>query len=431
MVHVIDDVNPRSVAFRYGVRPGDTLISINGEELIDDIDYQALSARSRLDLIIMRDGTEKKIQILKSKEAPLGLKISSLQCNPRTCRNKCVFCFIDQMPKGMRKTLYVKDDDWRMSLMMGNYITLTNVDDAEFDRIIRRKASPLYISVHATDPDTRVKMMRNPNACRIMERLNRLKEAGLSFHCQIVLCPGLNDGEVLENTLRDLSSLWPAAKSAALVPVGLTKHRDGLFPLQPYDREGAAKVIAQAEKWQREMLEKAGTRFVFPSDEMYCISGRELPPDEEYEGYPQIENGVGLLKKFENALKEEKEENQGSAKKRRVLIPCGTSVAPVMEKWMKDYAPSGVEVTVRPIRNTFFGETVTVTGLLTGGDLRNQLQDAADAADEILLCSSTLRAEGDLFLDDMSLEQLRAALPLPLKVVENRGEELYRALLGE
>ena len=179
------------------------------------------------------------------------------------------------------------------------------------------------------------------------------------------------------------------------------------------------------------MLEKAGTRFVFPSDEMYCISGRELPPDEEYEGYPQIENGVGLLKKFENAMKEEKEENQGSAKKRRVLIPCGTSVAPVMEKWMKNYAPRGVEVTVRPIRNTFFGETVTVTGLLTGGDLRNQLQDAADAADEILLCSSTLRAEGDLFLDDMSLEQLRAALPLPLKVVENRGEELYRALLGE
>ncbi|MBO2517193.1 MAG: radical SAM protein [Clostridiales bacterium] len=431
MVHVIDEVSPRSVAYRWGVRPGDELISICGEELIDDIDYQALSSRSRVDLLIRRNGTEKNIQILKSREAPLGLKISSLQCTPRTCRNKCVFCFIDQMPEGMRRTLYVKDDDWRMSLMMGNYITLTNVDDAEFERIIRRKASPLYISVHATDPETRVKMMRNPNAAHIMERLNRLKDAGISFHCQIVLCPALNDGDALENTLKDLSALWPAARSAALVPVGLTKHRDGLYPLKPYDRESASKVIAQAERWQKIMLEKAGTRFVYPSDEMYCVSGKELPADEEYEGYPQIENGVGLLRRFENALREEKEQNTSPARKRRVMIPCGTSVAPVMAGWMKDYAPEGVEVTVRPVRNTFFGETVTVTGLLTGGDLRDQLQDAAEYADEILLCSSTLRAEGDLFLDDMSLEQLKEALPIPLTVVENRGGDLYRALLGK
>ena len=429
--HQILDVLPRSVAWRHGIRPGDVLLSINGEPLIDQIDYEALTGRSRLDILLRRaDGREEHIRFFKPREAPLGLTVAdTLACAPRTCRNKCVFCFIDQMPPGMRKTLYVKDDDWRLSLMMGNYVTLTNVDEQEFDRILRRRASPLYISVHATDPALRARMMNNKNAGRIMDRLCRLRDAGLRFHCQIVLCPGFNDGDALRRTLTDLSALWPAAASAALVPVGLTKYREGLTPLTPFTREQARAVMAIAEEFQQKCLAEKGTRFVFPADEMVLLAGKPLPSQEEYEGYPQIENGVGLLRLFEEDLKTAAAETSSPALSRRIVIPCGTSIAPVIAEWMKEYAPKGAEVTVLPIRNTFFGETVTVTGLLTGGDLKAQLQGVQ--ADEILLCADTLHSQGDVFLDDMPLETLRAALPCKLTVVPNQGAALYNALLGQ
>ena len=428
--HQIIGVTPHGVAYRRGIRAGDTLLSINGEELIDQIDYEALCQRVRLDLGIRRaDGTEETVRIVKARETPLGLEMAdTLACKPRTCQNRCIFCFIDQMPPNMRKTLYVKDDDWRLSLMMGNYVTLTNVDEKEFDRIIRRKASPLYISVHTTDPALRCRMMHNKNAGRIMERLQRLKDANLHFHCQIVLCPGYNDGEALKKTLRDLSSLWPAAQSAALVPVGLTRFREGLDKISPFDREGAAAVVEIARAFQRECLQRFGTRFVFPSDEMLLLAGEEMPLEEEYEGYPQIENGVGLLRQFEEELKAAAQENQLAARKRRLVLPCGVSIAPVMKKWIEAYGPGGVDVQVLPVVNRFFGETITVTGLLTGGDLRCALQ--AVSADEILLCSNTLRSEGDLFLDDMPLSALRNALPCPLTVVPNTGGALFAALLG-
>ena len=431
MAHLIESVQPHGVAWRRGIRPGDSIIAINGEPILDEIDYQALTNnKARLDLSILRaDGREESIRIIKAREIPLGLQIAdTMVCSPRACKNKCIFCFIDQMPPGMRKTLYVKDDDWRLSLMMGNYITLTNVDDQEFERILKRKASPLYISVHATDMDVRVSMMKNPNACHLMERLERLRDAGLHFHCQIVLCPGWNDGEVLKQTLADLAAFYPAAQSAALVPVGLTKYRDGLADVKPFNRESAGEVMKIARAFQEKMLAEKGTRFVFPSDEMMLIAGEELPGEAYYEGFPQIENGVGLLQKFEDALKTEAEENPLPPIPRRVLIPCGVSVAPVMRQWMEKYAPEGVQVTVQPIRNFFFGETVTVTGLLTGGDLKNQLQDTD--ADEILLCQNTLRAEGDLFLDDMPLTQLEKALKPKLTIVPNDGAALYQALLG-
>ena len=430
LAHLIEAVQPHGVAYRRGLRAGDTLIAINGEPIIDEIDYQALINRSRLDILVRRaDGTEETVRIIKAKEAGLGLQLAdTLACTPRPCRNKCVFCFIDQMPPGMRKTLYVKDDDWRLSLMMGNYITLTNVDEAEFQRILRRKASPLYISVHATDPDVRVKMMNNPNARFIMDRLNRLREAGLHFHCQIVLCPGYNDGDVLKKTLNDLAAMYPAAQSAALVPVGLTKFRERLAHVEPFDRAGAKKILDYAHEFQQKMLETIGTRFVFPSDEMVLMGGEELPAEEEYEGYPQLENGVGLLRKFENALQAAAREIDMPVHPRKVLIPCGKSIAPVMRRWVDTYGPKGVEVTVQPIRNTFFGETVTVTGLITGGDLKEQLKNAQ--TDEILLCGNTLRAEGDLFLDDMSLNELRKSLPAPVTLVPNDGASLLRALYG-
>ena len=431
MAHLIEAVQPHGVAYRRGLRPGDTLIAINGEEVVDEIDYQALINKSKLDVLVRHpDGTEQTVRIIKAREAGLGLRLAdTLACSPRACKNKCVFCFIDQMPPGMRKTLYVKDDDWRLSLMMGNYITLTNVDEEEFKRILRRKASPLYISIHTTDPELRVKMMSNPNARLIMDRLNRLSQAGLRFHCQIVLCPGYNDGAALKKTLDDLSALYPAAQSAALVPVGLTKFRKGLADVKPFTREGAREVLRFAHDFQQRMLQSIGTRFVFPSDEMYLIAGEPLPEEESYEGYPQLENGVGLLRKFENALASAAAEGGHPIFPRRVLIPCGKSIAPMMRQWADRYGPPGVQVTVQPIRNTFFGETVTVTGLITGGDLKEQLQNAQ--ADEILLCGNTLRAEGDLFLDDMSLDELRSALRPPITVVANDGASLYLALCGK
>ncbi len=430
MEHLITHVTEGSYAFRHGLRAGDTLLSINGEEIIDQIDYQSLSVKRHMILHVRKeDGRDWHVELIKPAGAPLGLSFgSSMECTPRVCKNKCVFCFIDQMPPACRKSLYVKDDDWRMSLMMGNFITLTNVDDQEFDRILRRRASPLYISVHAADPELRVKLMRNPNAAKLLPRLQALRDHGMKFHCQIVLCPGLNDGKALEHTLSVLSSLYPAAQSAALVPVGLTKYRDGLFPLRPYRRDEAQEVLRICDKWQEKCLKQFGTRFVFPSDEMLCIAGRELPEADFYEDFPQIENGVGLMRQLLTAFIQESRANPSPARPRNVLIPCGTSIAPYMQRWIDAYGPKGVHVRVQAIKNHFFGETVTVTGLLTGRDILEQIKDAT--ADEVMLCSVTLREAGDLFLDDLSLEEFRAALPVPLRLSANSGAALYQSLLG-
>ena len=423
-------VSAGSPAERLGLRPGDQLESIDGEPVIDQIDYQALTAQSSFLLCVRRGGEQLRIPVRKEEWEPLGLTLDqSIVSKPRPCANRCVFCFIDQMPPGMRPTLYVKDDDWRLSLMMGNYITMTNMTDEEFGRVVRRRVTPLYISVHATDPEVRVRMMKNPRADQLMPRLRRLKAEGLRFHCQVVLCPGWNDGAVLDRTLRELSELWPAAGSVALVPVGLTRFREHLPHLTPYDAAGAAALLDQAEGWRTRFLERLGTRFVFPSDEFYCLSGRPIPPDEAYEDYPQIENGVGMLRLFETDLfAAAEDEPVAETAPRRLLIACGSSVAPVMQGWCDALAPAGTTVRVKPIRNRYFGETVTVTGLLTGQDLVAQLRD--EEADAILIARNMLRAEGDLFLDDMTLDEAAAALPAPLHVVDNTGDALWRAISG-
>ena len=428
MEHLITQTDPGSPAEKHGLRAGDTLLSINGEEIIDQIDYQALSVRRHVVLHVRKaDGRDWHLELIKPAGKPLGLHFGqSMELTPRVCKNKCVFCFIDQMPPHMRDTLYVKDDDWRMSLLMGNFITMTNMDDGEFDRIVRRRVSPLFISVHAVEPDLRVRLMANPEAAKLMDRLRILQENGIRFHCQIVLCPGLNDGEHLEKTLEALYSLHPAAQSAALVPVGLTKFRQGLYPLRPYTREEAREVLRICEKWQRRFLAQSGTRFVFPSDEMLCIAGAELPEEDYYESFPQIENGVGLMRQFLNGLISASRSRQ-AARPHRVAIPAGVSIAPYLQQWIDAYGPAGVEARVQPIRNRYFGETITVTGLLTGQDILEQLDTAE--ADEVLLCSVTLWEAGDLFLDDLSLADFRAALPVPVSVIANRGEALYAALL--
>ena len=431
MATAITHVQPGSIAGKLGLREGDMIVSIAGEPIIDQIDYQALTAHRRFDMVIRHaDGKEEVLHVRKQDWEPLGITLDqTIVSQPRPCKNHCIFCFIDQMPPGMRKTLYVKDDDWRLSLMMGNYITMTNIDDAELDRIIRRKVSPLYISVHCTDPDMRVKLLRNPKAAKIMDNLRLLKEHGIRFHCQIVLCPGWNDGDILMKSIRELAELAPAAQSIALVPIGLTKHRDGLPYIKPYDKQMATELIESVKPLQEAFLKEMGTRFVFPADEFYCLSGLPLPEDEEYEDYPQIENGVGMLRMFETDLQYAAEDYPVEATApRRLCIATGTSIAPFLQRLSDKYAPKGTTVEVRPIINRFFGESVTVAGLITGGDLIEQCRDVK--ADEILIVRSMIRAEGDLFLDDLSVEEVRKALPAPLRITENTGEGFWRAISG-
>ncbi len=431
MAHRIVSVDPDGIAAQCGIEPGDTLLSINGEPVLDQVDYQYLSAASCLVLEVQDARGVAEIELEKDEDEPLGLTFeSTLMSRPRSCANKCVFCFIDQMPCGMRDTLYVKDDDWRLSLMMGNYITLTNVSDAEFDRIIARRASPLYLSIHAIDGDLRARMMGNPHASRIAEQLRRLKDSGISFHCQIVLCPGLNDGAALDETLTALSALYPAAKSTALVPVGLTRHRDGLAQLTPYHKQTAAALLAQAHAWQQKLFAQIGTRFVFPADEFYCLSGETPPDDDAYEGYPQIENGVGLLRSFETEFTSAHSFlDESEICPRWVLIATGVSAAPFLRELIAAHPLPGVKAEVLAVENRFFGPSVTVAGLLTGQDLIAAL--AGKQADEILISQAMLRHEDGLFLDGLSLGKVAENLSAPLHPVVCDGAEFLYALAGE
>jgi len=426
-----------SPADKAGIRPGETLLKIDGEDILDEIDYQALSIKNRLRLELQDvQGQPRTLTVHKHASSPLGLQLDErIILEPRVCRNHCVFCFVDQMPKGMRPTLYVKDDDWRLSLMMGNFVTLTNVDDREFDRILRRKASPLYISVHATDPEVRSRMLRNPNAGNLLDRLRRMKEAGLEFHCQVVLCPGLNDGSVLHQTIVDLANLYPAARSLAIVPIGLTNHREGLFPLRLFKKEEARELVRDFELIQAYYLRELGTRFIFPADEFYSIAGLSVPPEDAYEGYPQIENGIGMLR----LLAQECEDNWPAfndlqsapvpESRRRILIPTGVSAYPYIRELADKYAPDGCSVHVFAVPNRFFGPSVTVTGLITGKDLMEALQ--GQQADRILISCSMLRENEDVFLDDCTVQEIEEKTGIPVRVVQNHGEDFLRALYGE
>ena len=425
-------VSEGSAAEKAGIRAEDRIISINGEEITDEIDYQALSAVDRLDIEYQHEEHVRKVSIRKKEWEPLGLRLDEREAmKPRHCRNRCLFCFVDQLPEGMRETLYVKDDDWRLSMMMGNYVTLTNVNEQEFERIIARKASPLYISVHATDPQTRCEMLRNKNAGSLMNRLTRLKDNGLEFHCQIVLCPGVNDGHILYRTIEDLASLWPASRSLAIVPVGLTKHREGLAPLKGFDAESARSLISEVYEYQDRFLKEIGTRFVFPSDEFYCICGEPLPENDEYEDYPQIENGVGMLRLLEQECEEASEflipdVNNAKNDPETILIPTGTSAQPFIEKIVNRFKPESTDAHVIPVVNRFFGETITVTGLIVGRDLIDTLRGIP--CDRVLLCDTMLRDQTDCFLDDTTLEEVSKALNKPICIVRNNGESLIRVL---
>lgn len=431
MAQRILSVQPASPAAKAGLKAGDLLLRIGKEPVIDFLDYQALTAEKKIEITIRRDGQEKTFRIRKDEYADLGLSFEKpMMSGMRMCCNKCLFCFVDQLPDNVRPTMRVKDDDWRMSMMMGNYVTLTNVSDRELDRIIARHASPLYISVHAADPELRARILGQERGRKLLDQLKKISDGGIEFHTQAVLCPGINDGDALEDTIRRLTEI-PGALSLALVPVGLTGHRDGLHPLKPYTPEQARAVIEIANRWREKLLEEKGTRFVFPSDEFYLQAGVEVPSDEEYEDYGQIDDGVGLLRlletEFSEAYDELPAEDKQSGGEKQLLIGCGLSAAPFLTRLMDEHPLTGVCVKVVGVENRFFGPTVTVSGLVTGRDLTGRLQ--GEVGEKVFITECMLRSEGDRFLDDMELHEAEQILGKPIIPVGRRGDELLAALL--
>jgi len=415
MKHRVVSVDPNSIADELGVLPGDSLVSINGEKIVDVIDYEGLSTGEQLLLLFeSADGEEYEAEVEKELYEPLGLNFETGLMSPmRRCQNRCAFCFIDQMPKGVRDSLHVKDDDWRLSLYMGNYVSLTNVDEAEFQRIIDRRVSPLYVSVHATDPQVRSRLMHNKNAGLILERLTRLKEEGLRFCAQIVLCPEQNDGQILKESLESLMELQPAAMSVAVVPVGLTRFRDGLFPLRPLTKEEAGAAIDEIEALQKKSLRRFGCRFAFPSDEFYLLSERPIPDYASYEDFSQIENGVGLLRQFEQGFHGALLEKKPLERKRVFDSVSGFGAAPFMEELFRDLLPYGIEIRVHPIKNDYFGGNVWITGLLTPTDMLPQLGGKLEG-EALLISETTMREKEPVFLDGEDLAGFSKRLGLPV-----------------
>lgn len=434
MEHVITDVLAGSIAEEVGIEPGDILVAIDGADVADIVDYEYFCARELLTLTVRKpDGQILEAEIEKDEEEWLGIGFENgLMSRTRLCANHCVFCFVDQMPPGMRPTLYVKDDDWRMSFMMGNFVTLTNVSDQELQRIIDRHIPVLYVSVHATDPELRVRMMRQPRAARLMEQLKKLIAGGVALNCQIVLCPGWNDGEALERTLTDLWSLGPGVRSVAAVPVGLTGHREGLEKLQTYNAESAGRLLEQVERWQARCLAERGTRFIFPADEFYAMCGREVPEAEAYEGYPQIENGIGMMRKFEDELRAAlRERKPGCAKGRKVTMATGVSATPWLGRMAALVAEwTGLAFQIITVKNHFFGGTVTVAGLLVGQDLAEALKGRIEG-DRLVLPRSMLRENEDTFLDDSHLDDLSKALGCRIKAAWVDGADFLSAVLDD
>ena len=431
MSHLIVSVDSGSPAARAGIRPGDRLARIDGVNVVDFIDYQALSARRRLTVRVLREGQAVDFAVRKAEYAPLGLNFQTpMMSGTRLCCNKCLFCFVDQLPPCARESMRVKDDDWRMSLMMGNYVTLTNVSDAELERIVARHCSPLYISVHCTDPDLRAHVLGTPRARRLMGQLQRLSDGGVEFHCQCVLCPGINDGEALDRTIRELSAL-SGARSLALVPVGLTGHREGLTALRPYRPDEARAVVALAEAWRERLLKSRGTRFVFPSDEFYLKADWPIPPDETYEDYGQIDDGVGLLRLLDTEYQAAWRQLPEAMRRRtdggaKLAIACGKSAADFIRQMLQDYPVSGANISVYGLENTYFGPTVTVSGLITGGDLTRQM---AGVDCQAVMITTVMLRDDAVFLDNMTLDEAVRRLGKPICPVGRRGEDLLNMIL--
>ncbi len=432
MKQLIASVTPGSPASGRKIFPGDELVGINGHRIHDVLDYTYYSYDSDL-LLELKGGNGKLrfVRIRKSDGQDPGLNFETyLMDRPMSCANKCVFCFIDQLPPGLRDTLYFKDDDARLSFLQGNYITLTNLSDREMERIASLKVSPINVSVHATDPAIRCRMLGNRTAGKLMDRMRLLASHGVEMNCQIVCCPGFNDGEVLQKTMEDLTALYPSVPSVSVVPVGLTKYRDGLESLTPFDARSASALLDQVESYGESCLSAHGSRIFFPADEFYIKAGRGLPPDEWYEGYPQLENGVGMLRllitEFDDAV------GEISADPVPFTVATGVSAAPYIRDLLgraKRICP-GIDGIVWPVENRFFGTSIDVAGLLTGRDIAEQMKGKIHG-ERLLIPRNALRHGDRVFLDDYTVEMLEEELNISVRIVEQDGADLAAAFMGK
>ncbi len=438
-LHVIKEIKKGSIAEELELEPGDKLLTINGNEIEDIFDYHYFANDEYLEVLVEKaDGEEWELEIEKDFDEDLGIIFENgLMDDYKSCSNKCVFCFIDQMPPGMRETLYFKDDDSRLSFLQGNYITLTNMKDHDLERIIRYHLAPINISVHTTNPALRCEMLHNRFAGEALKKMDTLFEHEIEMNGQIVLCKGINDGAELDRTIGDLVKYLPHMRSLSVVPVGLSKYRDGLAKLEPFEKEDALAVIALIEKWQDYCMEHFGIHFVQASDEWYLTAGLPFPEEERYDGYIQLENGVGMMRLLETEFMEALETSKDAAedstygciKEKKVTIATGKLAAPLLtslaERFMQKHV--GWQIEVVAIRNDFFGERITVSGLITGQDLVAQLKERGVCGHLLLPCNM-LRMDEEVFLDDMTLDEVRNALQVPVTIVKSSGRDLYDAI---
>ncbi len=429
-IRKIDNTSP----LQGKVIPGDRLLSINGKKILDVLDYKYYAYDQHLHLELEReDGTVYSLHVEKDVGGDLGLDFESyLMDAPRSCANACIFCFIDQLPPGMRPTMYFKDDDARLSFLLGNYITLTNLSEREIQRIIDLHVSPVNVSVHATDPELRRFMLRNPRAGNCLELMRRFAAGGITMNCQIVCCPGINDGKQLHRTMEDLAGLYPQVRSVSIVPLGVTKYREGLYPLTPFTPERAAETIDEVTAFGDECKAKYGSRIFFCGDELYLKCGRPIPPDSFYEDYVQLENGVGMLRLMETEFTSALSLSDAPSQEQNFSIAAGTSVGPYFQKLvcMAREKYDTINGKVYPIVNDFFGHSINVSGLITGQDLIRQLK-GKDLGERLLISQNMIRREEKDFLDDVTLQQASEALGVPIYPIEQDGFALWDAMSGE
>lgn len=432
--HIVSKVYEGSIAWEMEVEPGDELLSINGEAVRDILDYRFFCKEEELLVLIRKpNGEEWELEIEKEIDEDLGMEFENgMMDEYHSCCNKCIFCFIDQMPPGMRETLYFKDDDSRLSFLQGNYVTLTNLSDEDMQQIIRYHLSPINISFHTMNPELRCRMLHNRFAGEALKKVDRLAEAGIEMNGQIVLCKGINDGNELEYSILELTKYLPLLASVSVVPVGLSRYRDGLYPLQPFTKEDARKVLETIHKWQEKIYKEYGTHFIHAGDEWYLLADMELPREETYDGYLQLENGVGMLRLLLEETKEELEKREGDNRTHEVSIATGVLAAPFLQQictWIRQKYPN-VRVSVYPIENRFFGTSITVAGLVTGQDILEQLKDVP-LGERILFPINMFRSGEHVFLDDVTLEDVESTLQTKACIVKSSGKNFVQAVLLE
>lgn len=436
--HIIKQVLPGSIGEELELEQGDRVLEVNGERIEDVFDYRYLINDTYIEMTVLKKNGEVLLfEIDKYMDEDLGIEFeSSLMDEYHSCTNKCIFCFIDQLPKGMRPTMYFKDDDSRLSFLQGNYITLTNMKDKDLDRIIRYKLSPINISVHTTNPELRCMMLHNRFAGKIMDQIQKLYEAETIMNGQIVLCKGVNDGKELEKTIQDLGGFLPFMESLSVVPVGISRHREGLYPLEPFDREDAKAVLKTIHTLQDQFMEEYGTHFVHASDEWYILAGESLPEEDNYDGYVQLENGVGMLRlqerEFHEALEEARFSESSKLFEKHCTIATGKLAGPFLKELVKDLNAvyPNIHVDVVEVTNDFFGPQITVSGLLTGQDIVAQLKNRT-LGSELLLPVNVLRSGEDVLLDDMHINEIEKTLQVPVRIVQSNGNDLFDALVSQ